>query len=556
MANQGTHRSGAIPRVVLLALLLSLMFVLLGGQRLLSHQTAGAQEPTIQAPQPQGTISMSRIGHVSVLGPEMAAYHPGSKRLFVVSGGSKVEVINLSDPTNPILLPQLDVSTLGVGANGVAIAKEVVAFAVEQENRQAVGKVGLYDPAGTLLSAVTVGATPDNLAFTPDGNKLVVANEGVPNDSYTVDPEGSISVIDLSAGALNVKQADVTTIDFKAFNAGGPRHDELDPEIRIFGNGGPTTVAKDLEPENVATSSDGKTAWVTLQENNALAIIDLTNNSVKSLVALGLKDHRIGRNALDPSNDDGALNGGINIRPWHVFGMYQPDFIGRFRAGGNEYVVTANEGEPRTVGAYTEIDRVVDMPLDPIQYPADEVKILKNQINAGRLEVSTATGDTDGDGDYDQLHAFGGRSFAVWNAQGNLVYDSGSDFEAITAAVTPALFNSLGTAATFDERSPIRGPEPEGLAVGDIGGRPYVFVGLEQIGGVIAYQLTNPAKAGYELYAPASGGEVGPEGLLLIPADQSPTGQPLLVVTYEASGDLTIFGINPPGLVYIPLASR
>jgi hypothetical protein len=345
----------------------------------------------------------------------------------------------------------------------VAFHNGIVAVAVENAIKTDPGQAEFFDVDGTALNAVTVGALPDMLIFTPDGRWLLVANEGEPNDAYTIDPEGSVSIINMTVGAANLTQADVRTA---TFNDSIPKRNAS--SIRIYGPG--ATLAQDLEPECIAVSHDSKTAWVTLQENNAIAILDIKAGVFTRLVGLGFKNHSRRGRELDASDSDG----GINIAKWPVFGMYQPDAIETYRVGGVTYLVMVNEGDTRAFTGFNEEARVSALALDPTVFPT--AATLKQDANLGRLTVTNATGDTDGDGDFDQILIPGGRSFSIRTAGGNLVFDSGDDFEQITAAQVPALFNSNGTAATFDTRSDNKGPEPEGIVLGKAFGRTYAFM--------------------------------------------------------------------------------
>src|SRR5262245_36168302 len=175
-----------------------------------------------------------------------------------LSSLSSAQKLTSSTPTK---VGSIDVKLYGAAANSVAVRDGIVAVAVENAVKTSPGKVVFFDRDLNFLSQVEVGALPDMLAFTPNGRFVLVANEGEPNNSSTIDPEGSVSIIDLSGGGARLRQEKVRTADFKAFN-----NANLDPSIRIFGPG--ATVAQDLEPEYVAVSHDSRTAWVTCQENN------------------------------------------------------------------------------------------------------------------------------------------------------------------------------------------------------------------------------------------------------------------------------------------------
>jgi hypothetical protein len=289
---------------------------------------------------------------------------------------------------------------------------------------------------------------------------------------------------------------------------------------------------------------------VTLQENNAIAILDIKAGVFTELVGLGFKDHsrpckefnRHNRscNRLDASDRDG----GINIANWPVFGIYQPDAIDSYRVRGVTYLVMANEGDSRAFPGFSEEVQVgsSNYVLDPTKFP--NAATLKEQANLGRLTVTNATGDNDSDGDFDKILVPGARSFSIRTADGDLVFDSGDDFEQITAAQVPMLFNSNGTAATFDSRSDNKGPEPEGIVLGKAFGRTYAFIGLERTGGIMVYDVSDPFHPAFVEYVNTSPEDISSEGLLFIKKEDSPNGKPLLVVTHEISSTTTIFEIN------------
>ncbi|MCB0177198.1 MAG: choice-of-anchor I family protein [Anaerolineae bacterium] len=879
---------------------------------------------------------------------EIVAYDPETERLFVVNAEEvSVDILNISDPTSPALVSRIDAAEFGGSANSVAVKDGVVAVAIEAEITQDPGQVVFLDTDGNVLNSVEVGALPDMVTFTPDGQKVLVANEGEPSDDYTVDPEGSVSIIDISGGA---EAATVTTADFSAFDE---QIDSLKAAgVRIFGPD--ATVSQDLEPEYIAVSPDSGTAYVSLQEANALAVVDLNGGTVTDIVPLGFKDHlaslqtfdfanlptlgttaagqeialggfsglyfegvnpvngnlifvthpdrgpnaepvdtdgdgvnerpfplpdfqakivrfeanpatgtaevieqigltradgtpitglpnlagekgvayadevpidlqgnvldydpfgadmegiviapdgaywmvdeyrpaiyhfdasgvlidrfvpegsnesgvdvgteaipavfaqrranrgfeavayedgklyafiqspidnpdvendasskasivnrilefdtatgtttgqyvylieggasdKIGdavsvgngeilvierdsavgaealkkvfrinldgatnlndldesivgpggtlesldaeglaeagiepvqktlyvdliaagylagdkaeglaliddnriavlndndfqligtfdvetgllddnpepvqpvlgvitlNNALDASNEDGM----INITSWPVLGMYQPDALATFTANGQTFLITANEGDSRDYDGFSEETTVGEVELDPDAFP--NAAELQTSSAIGNLNITNTLGDTDGDGDYDELYAFGGRSFSIWDANGNLVYDSGSLIEQVTAAAYPDYFNASNDANDFDDRSDSKGPEPEGVTTGVIDGRTYAFIGLERMGGIVTVDVTDPANPIFVDYInnrdfsgdPEAGtaGDLGPEGLVFISAEDSPIGQPLLAVANEVSGSTSIYAIAVP----------
>ncbi|MGA1133478.1 MAG: choice-of-anchor I domain-containing protein, partial [Prochlorotrichaceae cyanobacterium] len=872
-------------------------------------------------------------------GAEIAAFDPGSDRLFVVAG-TVVEVLDLSNlPANPTKLADLALNTTGLPTgyelvpNSVTVGKAgtvsegivAVALAVRGDlNNQELGQVQFFNAAdGSYINTVTVGYLPDMVTFTPDGTQLLTANEGEPNESYTEDPEGSVSIIDISGGVAN---ATVTTLDFNAYDA--QRATLQAQGVKLFGeiyddNGAffrNSTVSEDLEPEYVAISPDGTKAYVTLQENNAVAVIDIASKTIDGIQPLGFKDYNRGlpelttyditnrgninnggadlltadgntielggfsglfydgvagngnlkfltlpdrgpngdptgndrpfllpdyqarivslelnqttgevtitdqllltrqdgttpitglpnipnvderavdaqgnpvdltfldsaadgsdydpfgadlegivragdgtywavdeyrpaiyhfdtdgslidrfipvgtvdqantanpganyaadafgtetlptelltrrsnrgfegmaldtdngilyafiqtplanpNNAtsgasnvirmigIDPTNGqpvaeyvyllqkpeignnvdkigdatyagngkfyvmerdsstdstaqkfifevnltgatnilgldlgtetleqqtaddlaalgitpvnkvkvtnlpslgylptdksegltvlpDGSLavindndfgvvpgldavqlgiinfsgsngldasdrDGGINITNQPVFGVYQPDSIAAYTVNGQTYYITANEGDARNRPSdddilvdfpgegdiFSEEARIKDLTLDPTAFP--NAAELQADAVIGRLNVTTKLGDIDGDGDYDQLFAYGGRSFSIWDSNGNLVFDSGDQLEQITATNYPNFFNASNSNNTFDNRSDDKGPEPEGVTVGKIGARTYAFIGLERVGGVMVYDVTVPTAPTFVQY--------------------------------------------------------
>lgn len=928
----------------------------------------------LQVPAPNNDLIIEPIGsYVSgtTAVAEIVAYDPATQRLFSLNGANnRLDVLDISNPSNPSKVSEISLAGFGAVPNGVAVKNGIVAVAMEATPKTDAGIVVFFSTAGVFQSQVTVGAQPDMLTFTPDGTKVLVANEGEPNVGETVNPDGSVSIISLANGVLNPS---VQTATFTAFNG---LEDKLRGQgVRITAG---RTFSVDAEPEYIAVSPDGTTARVTLQENNAFAVLDLTSNTITSIQALGLKDYSTGlpvvtnydfdnsslpvigttataqdlrlggfsglhfeginaengnlkfitntdrgpngepsdslpgtpglerpfalpdftpelvrfelnqatgqltitsriqlkeadgttllsglpnlqagaqgtpytdevgvdlfgvqlpndplgadlegivvapdgsfwlpdeyrpaiyhfdstgklldrfvpigtaaaagqpagtfgtealpaaygqfrranrgfeaiamegtkiytfiqtnldnptgaaavrnngvirivefetttntvtgeyvyvmrdttaagtaktdkigdavalgggkflvverddrttsdsnkliyeinltgatnvtgtaiatatvgttleslnpaglaangirpvdkrlvvnagaigytgvskleglavidsdtiavindndfqmagailgdgsapvnpnpepirlglidftgSNGLDSSDRDvdGSQAGGgkISINHQPVFGMYMPDAAAAFAIGSKNYFVTANEGDSREDFTPGEELRVgsANYVLDPIAFP--NAAALKNNGVLGRLTVSTLDGDLDGDGDFDRIHAYGGRSFTIWDAAGNRIFDSGDALEQITAAQVPALFNSDGTAASFDTRSDNKGPEPEGVAIGEINGRTYAFVSLERVGGFVTYDVTNPLHPEFVTYTNPTTNAVGspgqtdraPEGIVFIPAASSPNGLPLIVTGNEVSGTATIFSIE------------
>lgn len=479
---------------------------------------------------------------------EISAYDPASQRIFTTNGGT-IEILDFSDPSNiqPLAF-SIDVSNFGGDTvQSVAVSNGMVAAAIQVATVTDNGFVALFDANGNGLTTLEVGVLPDMLTFSPDGTKLLVANEGQPSDDYTIDPEGSVSVIDVSAGLGNITQAEVTTLTFNAFDSQEAALRAAG--VRIFGPG--ATVSQDMEPEYIAVSSNSQMAYVTLQENNAYAIVDLSIPEITEIVPFGLKDHSLPQNSLDTSDETDFI---FNAS-WPVKGVYMPDALAYYEVNGTGYIVTANEGDARDYGGYAEERKLGDgdYVLDATVFP-DEA-ILALETNLGDINFTVASGDTDNDGDFDELHVFGGRSFSIFEAAtGSLVYDSGNDFEVITAKdpVYGAIFNASNENNSFKNRSDNKGPEPEGVTVQEINGETYAFVLLERIGGVMVYNITDPSNPVFLEYennrdATPGGtemGDLGPEGVVYIAPAESPTGKGLLVISNEISATLTVYSIE------------
>lgn len=470
-------------------------------------------------------------------GAEIAAWDAGGKRLYVTAPGTNsLQILDFADPSHPRLQGEVDLSPYGEEVTSVAVSEGRIAVSVASGTDP--GSLVMLSPAGRLLQRWQVGAGPDSVAFSPNGRWLVVANEGEPSDDYSVDPEGSVTVVDLRT---SVQLAPARTVSLAL-------SDDQRAGLRIFGPG--ASVAQDLEPEYVAFAPDSRSVWVSLQENDGLLEIDLDDAEVESVMALGYRDPEWEDSRFDPSDRDGVIQLGL----WPVRALYQPDGIAVFRMGGRTLVVTANEGELRAYDTYSEVARVGDLRLDPEAFP--EAASLQQPERLGRLEVSTVGADEDGDGDVDALYAAGTRSISIWSpGSSEPLWDSGSAIEAAIARAYPAYFNCDGDEADcFDGRSDDQGPEPEGLALAEIEGRWFAFVGLERMGGVAVFEIEKPRQGRFVQYvntrdftAEPGTTDSGPEGVLYIPAEESPNGQSLVILANEISGTVTVFQVRRLG---------
>jgi hypothetical protein len=475
---------------------------------------------------------------------EISSYDSQTSRLFTTNSVSdSIDIIDVSIASSPSRVGGINVKSYGGGVNSVVVVNGThLAAAIEADVRQDNGKIVFFNLNGAFVSEVIVGALPDMVAVSPDGLKVICANEGEPNDEYTVDPDGSVSIIDITGGIANLTNSNVTTLGF----ANAPA--TIEGSIKKPG----TTWKEDLEPEYVAVSEDSKKAYVICQEANVLITLDIENNSIVDYMGLGFKDHSLANNMLDVSNKDDS----INIQNWNVKGVYQPDAIATYTVNGLDYVVTANEGDGRDYDGYSSETRIKDLTLDTVVFP--DYATLQADSLLGRLKTFTADviGDTDNDGDVDELYCYGARSFSIWDSNG-LVWDSGDDFEVYMSQNHPDFFNTDGgLSEEKDSRSDDKGVEPEAVVIGQIGNDLYAFIGLERQGGVMVYNVSNPISPSFVTYFHTMNTDtmmtdIAPEGLIFIPASESHTSKNLLVVSNEVSGTITIYEVNQNSTVSV-----
>lgn len=477
---------------------------------------------------------------------EIVVYDSSSQKLVIANSiGAKLDIVNFTNPSAPGPINSINILPLG-NINSVAVRNGIIAVALENSAPQSNGKVLFYNMSGTLISQVDVGAMPDMITFNHAGNKVYTVCEGEPNSAYTLDPEGTIAVVDISGGVASVTNANVTIINFNAYN--GQEALLRSQGIRIFGNNGTATASQDFEPEYIAISNDDQKAWVTLQENNAMVILNLSNNTITQVVALGSIDHTNILNGLDASDQ----TSGINIANYPVKGLYMPDAITQMNIGGTNYIFTANEGDAREYGGVNnEQVRISSLNLDPTVFP--DQNILKSNFMLGRLRATNKLGDTNGDADFDEIYVYGGRGFSVWDENGALLYNSGNLLEKIIANnpsfVSLFNLNNDNSAPVAKDRSDDKGPEIEGVTVANIDGDNILFASAERMGGVFLFNIDNPVSPRYIGYynnrtIGPNGPDRGAEGIIYIPASASPNGNDLVILANEVSSTLSIFQIN------------
>jgi hypothetical protein len=462
-----------------------------------------------------GSLDIGNVGAA-----EISAFDPATNRLFVVNNGAvnKIDVIDFRDPAKMSVIASIAMEPYGGAVNSLSVYDGKLAAAIESTNKQANGKVVVFKTSDySMIATVNVGALPDMVTFSPDGKYILTANEGEPNAAYTNDPAGTVSIITVD------NNYSVINIDFSAFAA-----QKLPLQIkgfRIFNNS--NDFVKDIEPEYITVSEDSKTAWVTLQENNGIAKIDLASKTITNIFPLGFKDYNADGNEIDPSDRDTKV--GVPAK-WNVKGVYMPDGIAVYTVNNIPYLFTANEGDAREYNpGLIEAARVKEIFLDATAFP-NRADLYKDE-QLGRLNISRYLGDNDGDGDYDALYSFGSRSFSVWNGNdGAQVFDSKNELDAKAVSATPVLYD--------DNRSDDKSVEPEGIAIGKIGKKMVAFIGLERADAVAIYDITTPTKPVFLQIVKCGD---APEGVLIIPAAKSPTKKSLLVVSSEEDGVIKVF---------------
>ncbi len=485
-------------------------------------------------------------GSIALAGAEIPAFDPLSDRAFA-SSGVGIQVVNLANPAAPVFINTITPATLGVPAivsndiSSVAVRKgsganpSVLAAAIINNPKTSAGHVVFLNAAtGDLIGHATVGIVPDHIAWTPDGSKLLVCNEGeLSTPEVTIEAavpdaaQGTASIIPVDAAGM---PGTVQTADFIAYDAQTVALKAAG--VRIFDDGVPST---DFEPEYLAISPDGTKAMVTLQEANAVAVLDIASATFTSVAPLGKKNFSALR--ADFSDADGMKNPRTG-QP--VFGLYMPDAIASFSSGGQTYYVTANEGDDRNdFIAPNETTTVNSGGYDLDNTVFSNEADLKLNANLGKLTVSNLPGlrgDTDSDGDIDEILMYGARSFSILDSTGAIVFDSGDMIEMIVASLHGSQFD--------DGRSDNKGPEPEGVAVATLGARTFAFVGLERSHMTLVFDVTNPLAPTY-VTSLVRTGDTNPEGIVVVSESDSPSGRPLVIVTNEVSNTLSVFELTP-----------
>ena len=514
---------------------------------------------------------------------EIVAYNQATEWAYAINGQSgKLAAIPLAGLTagahvEELTGTEIDVKALVEAEDGtfqygdmtsVAISPDstTLAAALQAQGSNDAGRVALFtceeDGSLTLEALVETGAQPDMVTFAGDG-VVLTADEGEPREGYgedIADPKGSVTVVD-------VESQESTVVDFTAFDS---QRDQLAEAGIVLKKG--STPSVDLEPEYIAVS--GGKAYVTLQENNAIAVLDIESQTFDGVYSAGFEDHST--TAIDLDKKDDAYDPQTYES---LLGIRMPDGIAAFTVEGTTYLVTANEGDAREWGDEDQ----------------GTFYLSEDERDFGEEGVTSPTGGITGEGsglegkvvffkteDFDGLdpekdYVFGGRSFTVFQATENgleEVFTSGDDFEALTAQYVPDYFNSSNDNAVLDDRSGKKGPEAESVTVGTVDGKSYAFVALERTGGVMVYDVTDPAAITFvnyvntrdfgttvegsqeyedgELDKWVTGGDVAPEGLLFLDAASSPNGEPLLLAACEVSGTVAVYQLGSEDLTVLP----
>lgn len=428
---------------------------------------------------------------------EISAFDNITNTLWV-AGGVGVDVLDASTGS---LVQHIDTSAYG-GINSVAIKNGIAAFAIESSVKTNPGVVKLFNTTTRTLASgtnsITVGALPDMLTFTADGSKLLVANEGTPSiygarigtttprnyGPAKVDPAGSVSIIDMNSRSV------IATPGFAGVTQTGSN-------IR-------TNTGMDFEPEYIAVNAAGTKAYVTLQEANAIGELDLNTNTFTKVIGLGVKDFSAPGNEIDP-----LINGTVAFGSFNVKGLYMPDGIAAYEAGGQTYLVTANEGDFRE---------------------DDGDRSTPSTIGAGTVLPNLRISNTDST--RSDLYIAGARSFSIRDENGNLIYDSGS-----------ILDKEANLRGIYDDgRSRDKGVEPEGVELMVIGGKTYAFIGLERttMGAVAIFDVSNPSTASF-IDMIVTTGDLSPEGL----EGFTMNGMNYLAIANEVSRTTTVYSLTP-----------
>lgn len=493
---------------------------------------------------------------------EIVAYNKTNGYAYAVNGQDGVlAAIDIAGGDTELSSDDIDIKALVSDSDftygdmtSVAVSPDgsLIAAALQDEDYEEEGRIALFSSASDgsieLLNVYEAGIQPDMVTFSPDGRYVLTADEGEPREGYGEDdPEGSVTVVSLDDGIVSV-------IGFEAFDNPLARKALADKGI-IMQKG--TVPSEDFEPEYIAVGNNK--AYITLQEANAVAVLDLDNMLFTGVYTVGLEDYSVVPVDIDKKDDAYNPKTYATLR-----GIRMPDGIACFSIDGNDYIITANEGDAREWGDYLNEDErdFGDGDSSPTGAITAENSGLDGKV------VFLASDDYDGlDDDIDYL--YGGRSMTIFRADDSgleEVFSTADDAERITYSYLPEYYNASNDNAVLDDRSGKKGPEAEAVTVGEVNGRIYAFLALERTGGIMVYDVTDPENSKYvnyintrdftsiasgsEIYEDGeldkwvTGGDVAPEGLAFVSAEDSTSGEALLIAAFEVSGTVAVYTLN------------
>lgn len=493
-------------------------------------------------------LSSYSVGRANANGgvAEIVTYNKDDKVFYVVSGVTQsIDLVKINSDGSTECKKRINIGDVLKGQDinvgdmtsvSYSNEKNLLAVAVQDEDYKNNGHIVILDKEGNYKESFECGVQPDMVTFTKDGKYIISADEGEPREGYVngIDPKGSVTIIDVENKSTNKVEFNINRVE--ALNNGVLLKKDSNP-------------AEDLEPEYIAISDDNKTAFVSLQENNAIASIDIESGKINYVKGLGFIDHSVEGNEIDAVRGKGK-NAKIDIKNDNFLGTPMPDGIAFLSKDGRDYILTANEGDAREWGKKKN------------KY--ENTKSKKFDEKADKKTEYLDNDKTDGL-DENKIYLLGGRSFSIYDASDlTRVYNSGSDFEKITARIFPDFFNTSNDEDKgpdkLDARSNKKGPEAENIAVLNIKDKTYAIVGLERISGIMIYDITDPSNPVYKDYfnnrifiksvkdgeeiGLEKRGNIGPEGLCAIEANDSPTGKPLALVANEVSGTVQVIEFN------------
>ena len=472
---------------------------------------------------------------------EIVVFNKDNNRIYTVNGAlGSLDIVNVDSLRSRrfaelSLYKRIDVNAMAQ-ANGfvfgdltsvtVSTKNQLLALAVQHSSFSQGGYIVLVNYEGEYIRHYRAGVQPDMITFTPDEKYILTADEGEPREGYgenAIDPHGTVTIV-------NIDTNEVRIIGFSNFDNVSARTAFLQSGGILNRNINPSL---DFEPEYIVVNADSKTAYVALQEANAIAILDIENGVFTAVHGLGFKDHNLPGNSLDVLRDNR-----VHIETQNLYGVHHPDGIAIATIGGNTYILTANEGDAREWGSGANAYN------DVVAFNIEGIRV--DTINTSLKDGL----------DHERTYLYGTRSFSIWDfSTGEIVqvFDSGNEFETRTSALFPDNFNASHTNNELDSRSRSKGPEPEYAEVLTVGNKTYAIIGLERIGGIMVYDISNPISPMFYDYINTrdfsgtgldSMGDLGPEGICSVMAKDSPTGKPIIFVANEVSGTIIVFELR------------